>query len=67
MIDAGNVAPSSKRYRVSWAHKHKTLSMGDIVIMAVTPRQDNFLLRLSDFTLHWLSDDSDQYVHLEEV
>lgn len=66
-IDAGHVAPSSKRYRITFPHDHKKLKAGDIVIMTETPDFANLLLREQDMTLHRLADDSDQYVHLEEI
>lgn len=66
-LDAGSVAPSTKRYRINWPHNHKTLRAGDVVVMTQTPRLENMLLRESDMTLHVLQDDSDQYVHMVEA
>ena len=65
-LDAGSIEPSTKRYIVSFPHAHKTLRTGDVVVMIETPRKEKFLLRESDMTMHWLTDDGDQYVHLEE-
>lgn len=66
-LDAGSVAPSCKRYVVTWPHGHKHLKGGDVVVMVETPRLDNCLLRESDMTLHHLQGQSDQYIHLAEV
>lgn len=63
-IDAGQVAPSQIRYLVKYAHAHKTLKVGDVVVMTETPTMENLLLREADMTLHRLQDGSDQYVHL---
>lgn len=63
-IDAGCIAPSCKRYEVILPHKHMTLEAGDIVIMTETPDLDNLLLREKDMTLHRLSDQDGQYVHI---
>jgi hypothetical protein len=66
-LDAGSIAPSMKRYRITWAHDHKTLCVGDVVVMTETPRLENMLLREPDMTLHKLQDDHDQYVHMVEA
>jgi hypothetical protein len=67
LLDAGSVCGSSKRYVVTWPHEHKTLKLGDVVVMVVTPRNDNLLLREIDMTLHGIKDEYDQYIHLAEV
>ena len=64
---AGEVAPSKLRYRVVEAHDHKTLQVGDIVVMLETPKFDNVLLRKVDMTLHVLTDANDQYVRLSPI
>lgn len=66
LIDAGGVAVSPLRYRVTWPHKHPSLRIGDVVVMTETPRHENLLLRLEDTTLHVLADENGQYVHLIE-
>lgn len=68
-LSAGSVAASSRRYVVICTHRHLGLKIGDIVVMLETPRPrfDNYLLRVSDMTLHSLEDESDQYVHLTEA
>jgi hypothetical protein len=66
-LDACFVAPSMKRYRVTWPHAHKTLRVGDVVVMTESPSYDNFLLREPDMTLHRLQDDCGQYVHMVEA
>lgn len=63
-ISAGNVSPSTRRYEVTYPHDHKTLKIGDVVVMAETPKLENVLIRLTDMTLHRICDDSEQYVHL---
>lgn len=63
-LDAGAVAPSMKRYRITWPHEHKTLRVGDVVEMIETPLREHMLLRFPDMTEHRLQDDSGQYVHL---
>lgn len=64
---AGKVVASPKQYKVSCVHDHKSLEMGDVVVMVETPRLEMFLLRVSDMTLHSLEDSNDQYVHLVEM
>lgn len=66
-LDAGSIAPSMKRYRVTNPHSHKTLKAGDIVVMAEGPRCENVLILEPQMTLHPLQDSNDQYVHLVEV
>lgn len=69
MKSAGSIEPSPKRWRVVETHDHKTLRLGDVVIMAEIPLPDlsNILIREADMTLHWLRGDYEQYVHLEEI
>ncbi len=67
VLDAGGLAASPKRYVVTWPHEHKSLKAGDVVVMVETPKFDFFLLRESDMTLHGLTGNGDQYVHLAEV
>jgi hypothetical protein len=67
VVDAGDVVPSSARYVVTYAHRHKTLVVGDVVVMTETPSMDNLLLREADMTLHKLLDSSQQYVHLAKA
>ena len=66
MLDAGSVPASRRRHVVTWAHNHKTLSRGDVVVMAVH-RTMHYLIRVSDMTLHGLEDGDGQYVHLAPV
>ncbi len=66
-MDAGSVAPSTKRYSVTNPHDHRTLKAGDSVVMVEAPNLDNLLLREPDMTLHRLQDKHDQYVHLIEA
>ncbi len=68
-MNAGYVSPSKEWYRITDAREHKTLKVGDIVLVVETPSPHlvNLLLRASDMTLHELQDESDQYVHLEQV
>lgn len=63
-LDAGSVAASAKRYRITYLHDHKTLRIGDVVVMTESPQLDNLLLRVPDMTLHRLRDDNEQYVHM---
>jgi hypothetical protein len=67
IIDAGEVCPSAKVYRVSWAHNHDTLRNEDLVIMVEGPKSTLLLYRPLDATLHDLKDGYDQYVHLEDA
>lgn len=64
--DAGHIEPSTKVYIVTLVHYDHTLKIGDRVVMTETPMRFNYLLRLSDMTLHCLQDSSEQYVHLME-
>lgn len=66
-LDAGRVAPSTKRYRIMHAHDHKKLRAGDVVVMTESPTFDNLLIREPDMTLHRLQDDDGQYVHMVEA
>lgn len=61
-ISAGKVPCGTTVYTVTNAHDHKTLKEGDIVRMT-----ENLRLIREDFTLHRLTDDNGQYVHLMEV
>jgi len=67
LLDAGSIPASDRRYVVTWPHDHKTLKAGDVVVMTETPQVHNLLLRLADMTLHGLTDEHDQYVHLDEA
>ena len=62
-VDAGQVPPGPTLYEVTYTHKHQTLKRGDLVRMVEDPRYNNLLLR-TDWTLHLLQDEHDQYVHL---
>ncbi len=62
---SGCVEPSTQCYVVTEAHRHNSIKEGDEVVVIVTPDSArNYLLRLSDMTLHSLQDSNDQYVHL---
>lgn len=64
LINSGKIAPSDQRYKVVMEQGVESLYPGDLVIMVVTPIPDNknYWLRLTDMSLHHLSDDNDQYV-----
>jgi len=66
-LDAGDVEPSQKKYRITYPHDVRSLKTDDVVQMVVTPHGSNYLLRVTDMSLHNIKDDSSQYVHLEEV
>lgn len=66
-LHAGSIWPSRKQYVVTDAHHHKNLTEGNIVLVVEDPKNNNWLLRLSDMSLHHLTGQSDQYVHLEPV
>lgn len=66
-LDAGYVTPSTKRYRITWPHSHKTLKTDDVVVMTQSPEYGYLLFRESDMTLHYLQDDIGQFVHMIEV
>lgn len=63
-IHAGNVYPSRSWYTVTESHDHESLTEGNVVVMVEDPGLNNWLLRLSDMTLHPLTDRCHQYVHL---
>lgn len=65
-LDAGSITASPKRYIVTFAHNHKTLVVGDVVVLVESSRLNFFLLRVIDMTLHALKDDNGQYVHLKK-
>lgn len=67
LIDAGQIKPSEKRYRVTWPHDHQSLKIGDVVILVALPFNAPMLLREPDMTLHNAFDGNRQYVHIEEV
>lgn len=64
LINSGKIAPSDTRYKVVMEQGVASLFPGDLVIMVVTPIPDqkNYWLRLTDMSLHHLSDEHDQYV-----
>lgn len=62
-ITADEVSPGTEQYIVTHPHD-TTLEKGDVVIMVEDPEFRNWLLRLSDYTLHALLGIDDQYVHL---
>jgi len=66
IVSAGNVCCSPTVYVVVDTHKHRTLALGDRVVMTEDPQYRNLLIRLSDYTLHALEDEYDQYVHLSK-
>jgi hypothetical protein len=66
-LSAGEVEPSPRRYAVAYLHAHETLAVGDIVVVSVNTKSENVLIRLSDMTLHEISDKNEQYVHLVET
>jgi hypothetical protein len=65
-VDAGSIGPGETLYRVTYTHGHKTLKVGDLVRMVEDPRYRNLLLR-TDWTMHTLADEHDQYVHLQRI
>lgn len=67
MISSGSIEPSTKRYFVTHPHKHASLLFGDVVVMVETPNMENVFLKVSDLTLHKLTDSMDQYVHVAEL
>jgi len=67
-ISAGSVVPDGKvLYRVTEAHDHDCLKVGDEVRLLVFKSANFLLLRMADWTLHPIEDRHEQYVHLEEV
>jgi hypothetical protein len=65
-VIAGNVPCGTALYEVVFTHCHKTLRRGDLVRMLEDPQYHNVLLR-TDWTLHTLQGEDDQYVHLRPV
>lgn len=65
-LTAGEVEPGPTLYEVMFTHKHITLKPGDLVRMVEDPRCNNLLLR-ADWTLHLLTGEFDQYVHLRRA
>lgn len=65
-VDAGRVGPGHALYQVTYTHGHPTLKAGDMVRMVEDTRYNNLLLR-TDWTLHDLHGEHDQYVHLRLV
>lgn len=63
LISAARIAPDDGQfYRVAVFGDHKTLKVGDVVVMRQTPRNDNVFVRLSDLSVHSISDKLDGYV-----
>jgi len=65
IISAGKVCAGPNPYVVVELHDHKTLKLGDVVRMSESMNGDLFLIR-TDYTIHSITDDYDQYVHLED-
>lgn len=67
-MSAGKIAPSTSQYLVTEIHDHKTLAVGDVVVMSEhTKTLHNLLVRLSDFSIHEITDEAGQYVHLRRL
>ena len=66
-FSAGSVPPSAAEYSVEYTHGHKSLKHGDVVVMTESPGFQNLLLRESDRTLHSLTGEHEQYVHLKLI
>lgn len=67
LLHAGNAWPGKELYIVTESHDHQQLTEGNIVAVVDDPKQNSWLLRISDMTLHSLTGKSDQYVHLKKV
>lgn len=65
-VDAGKIGPGPALYEVTYTHGHPTLKAGDMVRMVEDQRYNNLLLR-TDWTLHDLQGEHDQYVHMRRV
>lgn len=63
-LNAMYVGAGPEQYIVTYAQKHKTLKVGDVVKMLETPSYCNVLIRVIDWTLHDLQDSDGQYVLL---
>jgi hypothetical protein len=63
-LSAGAVPPGPAHLTVTHTHEHKSLRIGDVVIMRETPRMDNVVIRISDMTIHDIIGQGGQYIHL---
>jgi len=63
-LSAGDVEPSTIEYTVVNLHAHRSLRLGDVVMVIKDPTCRNWLFRGADTTLHRMADEHDQYVHL---
>lgn len=64
-LDSGDIGVDGKIYIVTYAHAHKTLKIGDRVVMGSIEKY-NALVRTTDYTLHAVQDEYGQYVHLRK-
>lgn len=69
VVSAGSIEPSTgDLFKLEIDDQwHKTLKVGDIVTMVEDPLFNNWLLRISDYTLHELRCADYEYVYLREV
>ena len=69
VVSAGSIEPSTgDLFKLERDDQwHKTLKVGDIVTMVEDPLFNNWLLRISDYTLHELRCADYEYVYLREV
>lgn len=67
VLHAWNASPGRTKYVVTESHDHKYLTKGNVVVVVEDPQNNNWLLRLSDMSLHHLTGQSDQYVHLSRA
>jgi hypothetical protein len=55
LMSAGAVKPDGvTRYVVAFCHSHRTLSVGDVVLMTETPTLENVFVRVRDHSVHSL-------------
>lgn len=66
IVSAGNIAPSNTVYEVVRAEGHKTLKVGDKVLMREAPGYDNIFVRVGDTSLHTLGSDAGYVLCLAE-
>lgn len=66
-LDASDIEPGPRRYRVTNPHGHPALKSGHTVMLVIGPNSDYWLMRTDIMTLHEIADGEGQYVHLVEI
>lgn len=66
LISAGNIGAGEQVYVVVFAPEHKTLNLGDRVVMRQDSTYTNLFIRMHDLTLHNLKTDHGYVLVIKE-